>query len=83
MLVEIIDQNITLMLACGGQLYNMSYSNSDCPNDTYNDINNITGTIYLLPGLEEGTNYFITVTVTLSDGGTGAYNLTATTITAG
>ena len=34
-------------------------------------------------GLEEGTEYSITVTATLSGGGTGEDSLTATTMAAG
>ena len=65
--------------------YTISYSNTDCPTDTYDDITGIspTKTMYTLPGLEEGTDYSITVTVSLSDGGTGEDSLTATTMTAG
>ena len=39
--------------------------------------------MYTLTGLEEGTDYSITVTVSLSDGETGEDSLTATTMTAG
>ena len=84
--VEIRSVNsIILTLLGGSQIYNISYSNTDCPNDTYDDIINITGTTYPLVGLEEGTNYFITVTATLSDRETKEilHNLTATTMSAG
>ena len=66
-------------------MYHISYSNTDCPKDTYDDIINITGTTYPLVGLEEGTNYFITVTATLSHRETKEilHNLTATTMSAG
>ena len=65
--------------------YTISYSNTDCPTVTYDDISDISPseTMYTLTGLEEGTDYSITVTVSLSDGGTGEDNLTATTMTAG
>ena len=65
--------------------YTISYSNTDCPTDTYDDITGISPseTMYTLTGLEEGTDYSITVTVSLSDGGTGEDSLTATTMTAG
>ena len=65
--------------------YTISYSNTDCPSDTYDDITGIPGseTMYTLTGLEEGTEYSITVTATLSGGGTGEDSLTATTMTAG
>ena len=66
-----------------GQTYTVSYSNTDCSNDTYNPITNITGTIYTLTDLEEGTNYSITVTVTLGEQWHREYNLTATTMTTG
>ena len=65
--------------------YTISYSNTDCPTDTYDDITDISPseTMTTLDGLEEGTDYSITVTVSLSGGGTGEDNLTATTMTAG
>ena len=65
--------------------YTISYSNTYCPTDTYDDITDISPseTMYTLTGLEEGTNYSITVTVALSGGGTGEDSLTATTMTAG
>ena len=65
--------------------YIISYSNTDCPTNTYDDTTDISpsDTMYTLTGLEEGTDYSITVTVTLSDGGTGEDSLTATTMTAG
>ena len=64
------------------QNYTISYSNNDCPSDSYDDIL-VTDTMYTLTSLQEGTNYSVTVTVTLSDGETGEYSLTATTMTAG
>ena len=65
--------------------YTISYSNTDCPTDTYDDITDISPskTMYTLTGLEEGTDYSITVTVTLSDGETQEYSFSATTMTAG
>ena len=39
--------------------------------------------MYELTGLQEGTQYSITVTVMLSDGGTGSDNITATTMATG
>ena len=68
--------------------YTISYSNSDseCFTTSYDDITT-SQTTYQLTGLEEGTNYAITVTVTtvLNDGGTRDYSAytTATTMTAG
>ena len=64
------------------QNYTISYSNNDCPSDSYDDIL-VTDTMYTLTSLQEGTNYSVTVTVTLSDGETGEYSLTAITMTAG
>ena len=64
------------------QNYTISYSNNDCPSDSYDDIL-VTDTIYTLTSLEEGTNYSVTVIVSLSDGETGEYSLTAITMTAG
>ena len=65
--------------------YTISYSNTDCPTDTYDDITDISPseTMYTLTGLQEGTDYSITMSVSLSDGGTGEDSLTATTMTAG
>ena len=65
--------------------YTISYSNTDCPSDTYNDITDIAGseTMYTLDDLKKGTEYSITVTATLSGGGTGEASLIATTMTAG
>ena len=65
--------------------YTLAYSNTDCPTDTYDDITDISPseTMATLNGLQEGTNYSITVTVSLSGGGTGEDSLTATTMTAG
>ena len=62
------------------QNYTISYSNNDCPNDSYYDIL-VTDTMYTLTSLEEGTNYSVTVIVSLSDGRNGEDSLTATTET--
>ena len=64
--------------------YTISYSNTDteCFNISYDDITT-SQTTQELTHLQEGTDYSITVTVSLSDGGTGEDNLTATTMTAG
>ena len=64
--------------------YSISYSNTNntqCFNDS-NDISDISGseTMYNLTGLQEGTEYSITVTAILSDGGTAQDSLTATTL---
>ena len=66
--------------------YTISFSNTDCPNDMYNDITGISDseTMYTLTDLEEGTEYSITVTAVLSDdGGSGSETITATTISVG
>ena len=65
--------------------YTVSYSNTDCPSDTYDDIIGIPGSeaMYTLTGLQQGNEYSITVTATLSGGGTGGYSLTATTMATG
>ena len=62
------------------QNYTISYSNNDCPSDSYDDIL-VTDTMYTLTSLEEGTNYSVTMIVSLSDGRTGEDSLTATTET--
>ena len=63
--------------------YIISYSNTDCPNDIYDDITG-SETMYTLIDLEEGTEYSITVTAILSDDGeTASDTVTATTIAVG
>ena len=64
--------------------YIISYLNTDCPSDTYNEITDIhpSEMMYTLTGLEEGTDYSITVTASLSYGAVED-NVTATTTTAG
>ena len=65
--------------------YTISYSNTnntDCFTDSRSGIP-ASGTSHTLDGLEEGTEYSITVTVTLSGGGTQEGSTTATTLTAG
>ena len=64
--------------------YIISYSNTNtqCFNDS-NDITGITATKTTLTGLQEDTQYSITVTVLLSDGKAGADTITSTTIVAG
>ena len=61
-----------------------SNTNIDCFSDS-NTISDIAGneTMYTLTGLEEGTEYFITVTATLTGGGTDQDTITATTMAAG
>ena len=64
--------------------YSISYSNTNntqCFNDS-NDISDISTskTMYNLTGLQEATEYSITVTAILSDGETAVDSLTATTL---
>ena len=67
--------------------YSISYSNTNntqCFNDS-NDISDISGseTMYNLTGLQEATEYSITVTAILSDRETAIDSVTATTLSAG
>ena len=64
--------------------YFISYSNTNntqCFTDS-NDISDISAseTMYNLTGLQEATEYSITVTAILSDGETAVDSLTATTL---
>ena len=64
--------------------YSISYSNTNntqCFTDS-NDISDISAseTMYNLTGLQEATEYSITVTAILSDGETARGSLTATTL---
>ena len=66
--------------------FTISYSNTDT--QCFRDSNDITGiaaseTMYNVTGLQEGTEYSITVTAMLSDGESGGDSLTATTMAAG
>ena len=64
--------------------YTISYSNTQCFTKTISDTTARTETImYVLTGLQEGTQYSITVTVMLSGGRTGSDTTTATTMAAG
>ena len=66
--------------------YTISYSNTNNTECfTANTVipDSESDTMYRLTGLEEGTEYSITVTATLSGGGTGEDSLTAATRTAG
>ena len=66
--------------------YTVSYSdtNTQCFTDS-DDITDIAAseTVYTVHGLQVGTEYSITVTAILSDGGTGEDSLTATTMATG
>ena len=64
--------------------YSISYSAAECIPGS-NTIPDIAGseTMYTLTGLEEGTEYSITVTATLPGGGTDQDTVTETTMAAG
>ena len=75
-----LDDNVT------ASNYSISYSNTNT--DCFINSDDITGitaseTMYTLTDLEEGTEYSITVTALLSDGGTAEDSLTATTTATG
>ena len=65
--------------------YTISYSNTNtqCFNYSNDDIAGIAATEATLAGLQEGTQYSITVTVLLSNGKTGSDTTTATTMATG
>ena len=65
--------------------YSISYTNTNCTSDIYNDIIGISPneTVYTLTGLQEGSHYSITVTVTLSDGQGGENSVLMSTNSTG
>ena len=66
--------------------FTISYSNTNTQCfSVSNDITGIAGseTMYIVTDLQEGTEYSITVTAMLSDGGSGGDSLTASTMATG
>ena len=65
--------------------YSISYSatDTDCFTDTGSDTIAGSETMYTLPGLEEGTEYSITVTATITGGGSQEDMVVGTTVAAG
>ena len=64
--------------------YTISYFNTKCSTLNYDDITTRNNMTYGLTGLEEGTEYSITVTAILSDGETMEENsLTTSTMPSG
>ena len=75
----------TLEETLSAAVYTVSYTNTnntDCFTDS-GTISGISGAMYVLTGLEEGTEYSITVTASLTGGGTENDTITASTRTAG
>ena len=66
--------------------YNISYTNTDTQcftdSDNFTDIG-ANETMYTVTGLQEGTEYSISVTAILSDGESGEDSLTASTMATG
>ena len=77
--------SLTLAEGITATSYFISYSttNTDCFTDSNTTSVDGNLTMYTLTGLEEGTEYSITVTATLTGGGTEQDAITATTMTAG
>ena len=77
--------SLTLSESITATTYFISYSTTDTDCFTGSNITSVDGnlTMYTLTGLEEGTEYSITVTATLTGGGTEQDAITATTTTAG
>ena len=75
----------TLIVNITATDYTISYSNTDCPTNIYNDItgSSPSQTMYTLTGLEEGTDYSVTVTAALNDGMIAVKTITFTTLTSG
>ena len=76
----------TLDEAVTATSYTISYSNTDT--DCFTDSDALTGIdgneiMYTLTGLEEGTEYFVTVTAILTGGGTVEDMQTGTTMATG
>ena len=89
-LVSTSTTSLTVSLVLGEGVtatsFTISYSNTDT--QCFSDSNDITGigaseTMYTVTGLQEGTEYYITVTAMLSDGESGGDSLTATTMATG
>ena len=77
--------SLTLSESITATTYFISYSTTDTDCFTGSNITSVDGnlTMYTLTGLEEGTEYSITVTAALTGGGTEQDNITANTTTAG
>ena len=80
-----ISWTIVLAEVVNASYYTIFYLNTDPQCFTVSNVTEVAAseTMYTLTGLQEGTEYSITVTAMLSDRSTGEDSLTATTMATG